>query len=172
MCAITTNFIFIVQYSRNSVHISFFRHGLVECSIEYNNLRYTWHIYFRSRNPHHCCWVMQWCKVKQLTNFRFCVSIHKCGGFEELATMHYAVTYSINFFNRFNYTMLFVCKTSKDFADRSIMFQNFAYFCHFRFPSRFMIQNGGIHSNTFNQTFSQNRFIGHVIQLIFQRRTT
>ena len=106
METITTDTIVFIIRIRKRIHISFFRHCLVECSIKYSNLWYVRHNSLTSFNTLNIWWVMQW--SKRCTFFQ---SIHNCrcnqyGISKFFTTMYYTVTNCINFIHGFNNTKL------------------------------------------------------------------
>ncbi|MNC28646.1 hypothetical protein D3C75_768650 [compost metagenome] len=143
----------------------------MERSVKNNSLRNTRHIDFSCCNPHYCSRVVQRSKVEQLTDLRFSIAAHQGRFLEIFAPVHYTVAHSINFFNRADYPVYTVSQTGEHFTDSSVVLKNFADFGYFLFTGRLVGQNGGIHPDTFNQAFSQNGLIRHIIQLVFQRGT-
>ena len=60
METVTTDAIIFIVFVRKRIHVSFFRHCLVECSIEYSNLWYVRHDSLASFDTLNVWWVMQW----------------------------------------------------------------------------------------------------------------
>ena len=104
METIATNAVVFIVGVRKRIHVSFFRHCLVECSIEYSNLWNVRHDRLASFDTLNVWWVMQWSK-----GYTFFQSFHYCrcnqyGISEFFTTMYYTVTYCIDFIHRFDNT--------------------------------------------------------------------
>ncbi|MNI17859.1 hypothetical protein D3C73_712480 [compost metagenome] len=109
---------------------------------------------------------MQRCKIEQLADLGLRIGINQCGSLEKFAAVNYAVSNSIDLVDRRDHTVLLVSQTGQHFADRCIVFKNFADFRNFLLPGRLMVQNGGIHPDALYQTFGKYGFIGHIVQLV------
>ena len=104
METIATNAVVFIVGVRKRVHVSFFRHCLVECSIEYSNLWYVWHDSLASFDTLNIWWVMQWSKgCTFFQSFHYC-RCNQYGISEFFTTMYYTVTYCIDFIHRFDNT--------------------------------------------------------------------
>ncbi|MNI82912.1 hypothetical protein D3C73_1396700 [compost metagenome] len=107
-------------------------------------------------------------QVEQTTDLCFDFRRDEGGTFKRFAAVNDTVTDGLNLINRCENAMLLVCQFLKHFANRSSMFKDFADFRYILFTGWFMRQDRGIHTDPLNQSFSQNRFVGHIIKLVFQ----
>ena len=96
-------------------------------------------------------------------------NIHAIG--EAFATMHYTVTYRVDFTHFFNYAMVFIDQSIDYQLNGNFMVRNRRGHFYGVFISRRVLQYGAIHTDTFNKTFGHNSFFCHVNKLIFEGRT-
>ena len=172
METITTDAIFFIQFVRNGIQVCIIRHCLVESSIKYTYLR---NIRQNSRNRVYTFQIGRIMKRSQIiaSSKRIQHFLRQQYRFTELlTTMYHAVTNCIDFIQRFDCTIF---RTNQCIQDelytysmlRYIFFQNFFFTIR-----QSQLQERAFQTYFFNTTLSDNLFMVHIKQFIFDRRAT
>ena len=95
--------IFLIIFVRNTEHICFRRHGLVERGIEYDNVRYRSEDSFCAAQALYVSGVMHRGKRRNFVDLIDDRFVNEFGMFEEFSTLDYSVPDSIDLALVFNY---------------------------------------------------------------------
>ena len=169
---ITAHTILLVQFVRDSIQICMLRHSLVECSIEYTDLRNIRQNSCNGVNSFQVSRIVERCQIiagsKSLKHF-----LSQQYWFTEAFTsVHHTMTYGIDFFEWLDSTIFGTYQCIQDefhtygmFGD--ILLQNFLFTIR---QSQF--QEWIFQTDLFDTTLGNHFFAVHIEQLVFDRWTT
>ncbi|MNN56400.1 hypothetical protein D3C81_1713260 [compost metagenome] len=110
----------------------------MEGGIKGNDLRNIRHVLLCCVDPHNSRRIMKRSQIEQSPDFSLYFTRNECRPFKCLPTVHDAVPDSLNFIDRFQHTVLFVCQLLKHLTNRGSVLKDFAYLGNFLFIRRFV----------------------------------
>ena len=140
------------------------------CLTSEGHLRGVGHQFLAGTDTSYVRRLMQRCHIAQAFNLGQYFVVNDNGFAEDFAAMYHSVAHSIDFVHGFDNAMVGINQSSQYFFDTVYMIGDLAFQSYFVLTGRRMRQNRAFNTDTFNQTFSNDRFIIHINQLIFDGR--
>ena len=169
---IATYTILLIKLVRNGIHIGIVGHGLMEGGIKHAHLRQSWHQLLNCVHTLQVGWVMQGSQVRALLKHLQHLVGQDNRLIELLATMHHAVTYSVNLIEALDNTYFWVSEQRENKLHALSMLRDIVHNLLFLTIGQLNLYKGTIQSHTLSTTTGHHAFIVHVIQGVLDRGRT
>ena len=169
--AVFTDCVFLIVLFRNTVHICFRRHGLMECGIEYCYVRNARHQFHAGIDSHQVCRIVQRTKISALLdNFDYFV-IDDNRVCDLHSAVQNAVSDGIYFFQALDDAALLVYQSVQNHLDCLYVCRH-CCFCYLFFAVLWLINEASVDTDSLTESFCQDVTVVVIDQLEFQRGTS
>ncbi len=170
--AVAADSVFLVELVRQGIHVGVFRHGLVECGVEYCYLRYAGQRLLDGLNTFQVSRVVQRCQFGALHNHLLYLRCDKYRFVELLSAVHHAVSDSVYLLQVFDAAEFLIHQCVQNQLNTNGMFGHSLFDFHFLSVGQLHLQERVGQSDFLHAALCHYGLVVHVEQLVLDTAAT